>query len=165
MSPLGKAAAALDITCRPFAEADLPFVAELYVSTRSEEMALAQWPVATKLDFLLQQHRAQHAHYSLHHADAQWSIIERHGEAIGRLYLRDEPDRLHIIDISLIPQSRGQGIGEAILSDIADRARVEAKVVSIHVEKNNPARSLYQRLGFAVTEDRGVYDFMELAPS
>lgn len=164
MPPPGKAAAALNIAYRPFAEADLPFVAELYVSTRTEEVALAEWPAATKLTFLLQQHRAQHEHYSLHHADAEWLIIEREGEPIGRLYLRSDPKRLHIVDISLMPGSRGLGIGEAILSDIAAQARAEAKVVSIHVEKHNRARLLYKRLGFAVVEDRGVYDFMELQP-
>jgi ribosomal protein S18 acetylase RimI-like enzyme len=164
MSLPGKAAAAHNIAFRPFVESDLPFVAELYVSTRIEELALVEWPAAARLAFLLQQHRAQHAHYARHYADALWLIIERDGRAIGRLYLREQLDRFHIIDISLMPPCRGSGIGGAILRDIADRARLEAKVVSIHVEKHNRARSLYQRLGFEVTEDRGVYDLMQLAP-
>lgn len=164
MPPPAKAAAGLNIAYRPFVEADLPFVTGLYVSTRSEEVAMTGWPAETQLAFLLDQHRAQHSHYSLHYADAEWLIIERAGEPIGRLYLRDEPGAVHIIEISLMPENRGSGIGEAILQDIAEQAQGEAKKVSIHVEKNNRARSLYQRLGFEVTEDRGVYDLMELAP-
>jgi len=36
--------------------------------------------------------------------------------------------------------------------------------VSIHVEKNNPARNLYLRLGFVKQEDAGVYDRMVRSP-
>ena len=32
--------------------------------------------------------------------------------------------------------------------------------MTVHVEKNNPARALYARLGFAIVEDRGVYDLL-----
>jgi predicted GNAT family acetyltransferase len=35
-----------------------------------------------------------------------------------------------------------------------------SKRMSIHVEKFNPARRLYDRLGFHKTEDHGVYDLM-----
>ena len=67
---------------------------------------------------------------------------------------------LAIIDISLAPSARGQGVGGAILQDVLDQARRTGKAVSIHVETNNPARRLYQRLGFEVAEDQGVYDLM-----
>lgn len=145
-------------------DADLPFVAELYASTRREEVAMTDWPPEMQAAFLAHQHTAQHSHYSIHFADAEWLILEREAEAIGRLYLRDEPDSLHIIDISLLPDSRGQGIGGAVLCDILAHAQTLGKGVSIHVEKNNPARRLYQRLGFAMVEDRGVYDLMRAQP-
>lgn len=164
MPPPANAAGRLGIAYRPFVEADLPFVTELYLSTRREEVALTGWPAATQEAFLLAQHRAQHSHYALHYADAEWLIIERADAAIGRLYLREEAGAVHIIDISLLPGSRGSGIGAAILSDIADQAHAAAKPVSIHVEKTNRARALYLRLGYALVEDRGVYDLMELAP-
>jgi GNAT superfamily N-acetyltransferase len=141
-------------------DGDLPFVAELYASTRREEVAATGWPQDAQEAFLAQQQAAQHAHYTAHFADAEWLILERGGEAIGRLYLRDEPEQLHIIDISLLPQWRGQGIGGAILRDIIDMADGRGKAVSIHVEKFNPARRLYDRLGFEIAKDLGVYDFM-----
>ena len=145
-------------------DGDLPFAAELYASTRREEVAQTGWPAEMQEAFLRQQHEAQHRHYSIHYGDAEWLIIERAGVAIGRLYLRDEPGRLHIIDISLLPASRGQGVGGAILRDIFAMARPLGATVSISVEKNNPARSLYERLGFEVTEDLGVYDMMRATP-
>jgi ribosomal protein S18 acetylase RimI-like enzyme len=164
MPPPLIAAAELGISYRPLTDGDLPFAAELYASTRREEVAQTGWPVEMQEAFLRQQHEAQHRHYSIHFADAEWLIIERAGEAIGRLYLRNETERLHIIDISLLPPSRGQGIGGAILQDIFEMARPLGADVSISVEKNNPARSLYERLGFEVTEDLGVYDMMRATP-
>ena len=145
-------------------DGDLPFVAELYASTRREEVAQTGWPAEMREAFLRQQHEAQHSHYSIHYGDAEWLIIERGGAAIGRLYLRDEPERLHVIDISLLPASRGQGIGGAILRDVLDQASRAGKGVSIHVEKFNPARRLYDRLGFRLVEDQGVYDLLEATP-
>ncbi len=164
MPPPLRAAAEFGISYRPMTDGDLPFVAELYASTRREEVAQTGWPAEIQEAFLVQQHEAQHSHYSKHFADAEWLIVERSGEAIGRLYLRDDPEGLHIIDISLVPDSRGQGIGGAILRDVLGQARDLRKGVSIHVEKFNPARHLYQRLGFEVVEDGGVYDMMRVSP-
>lgn len=157
------AAAGLGISCRRFTEDDLPFVAALYASTRREEVAATGWPAEIQQAFLAQQHEAQHSHYSVHFADADWLILERDGEAIGRLYLREEPEQVHVIDISLVPESRSQGIGGAVLRDVLDRARAVGKAVTIHVEKHNPARRLYLRLGFETVEDCGIYDLMRAA--
>jgi GNAT superfamily N-acetyltransferase len=145
-------------------DADLPFVAEVFASTRREEVATTGWPLEAQAAFLAQQHQAQHNHYTRHFADADWLILERGGEAIGRLYIRDEPGQLHVIDISLLPGSRGQGIGGAILRDVLDQAWRDSKPVEIQVEKFNRARRLYERLGFEVTQDLGVYDLMLARP-
>lgn len=164
MPPPLKAASALGISYRAFTEDDLPFVSELYASTRREELAMTGWPAELQAGFLAQQAAAQHCHYALHYADAEWLIIERDGNAIGRLYLRAIPGGLRIVDISLVPDCRGQGIGSAILADILDYARVRESEVTIHVERNNPARSLYRRLGFETIEEKGIYDLLGLRP-
>ncbi len=159
------AAERFGIAYRPMMEArDLPSWRNSSASTRREEVAQTGWPAETQETFLRQQHEAQHSHYSLHFAEAEWLIVEREGEPIGRLYLRDDPDRLHIIDISLMPGSRGKGIGGAIMEDVIALARNRGKAVSIHVEKYNPALRLYRRLGFEPIEDRGVYDLMRAGP-
>jgi len=164
MPPPLRAAAAFGVTYRPMTEDDLPFAAELYASTRREEVSATGWPIELREAFLAQQHDAQHRHYSLHYPDAERLIVERGGEAVGRLYLRGEPGALHILDIALVPQARGAGIGEAILRDVFDQARARGEAVSIYVEKTNRARHLYDRLGFEVVEDQGVYDLMKAQP-
>jgi GNAT superfamily N-acetyltransferase len=161
MPPPLDAAAAFGIAYRPMADEDLPFIEALYASTRAEEIGLTGWPPEQQRAFLAQQHRAQHHQYRTHNPDAEWLIVERGGEPIGRLYLGRWEGRRRIIDISLLPGARGLGIGGAILADVIAAAESEGQGVSIRVEIHNPARRLYERLGFELAEDQGAYLRME----
>lgn len=161
MPPPLRAAGALGISYRPIAEADLPFLAAVYGSTRTEELEPTGWSEEMKNDFLAHQFNAQHAHYQRHYPDAEWLVIERGGESAGRLYLEEWPSQIRLIDIALLPGFRGSGTGSAILSDLLLWAKEKGKPVTIHVEKNNPARSLYDRLGFRFRDEAGVYDLLE----
>lgn len=158
-------ASALGISFRPMTDDDLGFVAGLYASVREEELAATGWPADVKFAFLLQQHAAQHRHYRATYAGAEWLIVEHGGRRVGRLYRVIWPGEIRIIDISLTKEARGHGYGTAILRDIVDEAAAIARSVSIHVEKTNPARTLYERLGFAVVGDGGVYDLMRWSPA
>lgn len=161
MPPPLRAAALHALVYRPYTEEDLGFIETLYRSTREAELALSGWPDGEKEAFLTQQHRAQHHHYQAYYPNAERLILEQDGAPIGRLYVDAWPLEFRIVDISLLPAARGQGLGEAILRDMIAWAQDQAKGVSIHVEKFNPARRLYLRLGFVVTEDKGVYELME----
>ena len=92
-------------------------------------------------------------------------MVERAQEPVGRLYLEEWPSQFRIIDIAMMPGARGLGFGTALIDEVFRRARATAKKVSIHVEKNNPAMTLYRRLGFAKAEDKGVYDLLEWSPA
>ncbi len=161
MPPPVNAAAAHAIRYRPMTAADYGFSETLYRSTRMDELAPSGWSDAVKHSFLAQQHAAQHQHYRRHYTGAEWLMIEQQDVAIGRLYLDAWESEVRVIDISLMPIARGRGIGGAILRDVIDWAAGGGRSVSIHVEKNNPARRLYTRLGFVTVEDKGVYDLME----
>jgi ribosomal protein S18 acetylase RimI-like enzyme len=145
-------------------DADLPFLFGLYASTRAEEVAATGWLLEAQLQFLRGQFDAQHHHYTTYYPDAEWLVVEHGGHSVGRLYVEEWPSQLRIIDIALVPDAQGQGFGSALLADIFARARAERKKVSIHVEKNNSAMRLYERLGFAKAEDKGVYDLLEWSP-
>jgi ribosomal protein S18 acetylase RimI-like enzyme len=146
---------------RAIADTDLPFLARLYASTRADEMRQVDWPQQQVDDFLKSQFDAQHAHYQQHYPAASFDLIMLHGEPIGRLYIDDRADEIRIIDIALLPEYRGHGIGSDVLIDILHRAARDKKCIRIHVEHFNPAMRLYKRLGFVNLEDRGVYAFME----
>lgn len=160
MPPPLRAAARHGLNYRPFAESDLPFVERLFSSTREEEVAMTGWPEDQQRTFIAGQFRAQHSHYQTHFGDAEWLIVERAGKPVGRLYLSEDEQEFLIVDVTIAPEARGAGLGAAILEDIFELARPTGKRVAIHVEKNNPARRLYLRLGFEVQEDHGIYDLM-----
>ncbi len=145
---------------RGISDSDLPLLARIYASTRTEELAPVPWSKAEKAAFLEMQFRAQHAHYQQYYPQAEWLVMMRGDEDIGRLYLERLPSQHRIIDIALLPEYRGHGFGGALLRDLMDEAAAAGKAVSIHVEKLNPAMRLYRRLGFVTEEDRGVYDLM-----
>jgi ribosomal protein S18 acetylase RimI-like enzyme len=153
-------AAKAGLTFRRITDADLPFLALVYASTRAGELAVTDWPEEQKAAFLEQQFQAQHAHYQQYYPQADWLVTMREGGDIGRLYIERWPSQHRIIDITLLPAHRGNGLGAALLRDLQDEAAGAGKAVSIHVEKNNPAMGLYRRLGFATAEDKGVYDLM-----
>ncbi|WP_377387907.1 GNAT family N-acetyltransferase [Rhodobacter lacus] len=143
----------------------MPFLRRLYRSTRAAELARVPWSEAEKQAFSDMQFNAQHAHYRTHYLDALWLIIERSGQPVGRLYLERWPSEHRIIDIALLPETRGIGIGSAVLEDLMEEAANNGKAVGIHVEKMNPAMSLYRRLGFKTVEDKGVYDLLKWHPA
>lgn len=153
-------AAGLGLTFRAIIDADLPFLARLYASTRADELAVTPWSDEQKASFLDMQFHAQHAHYQQHYPDSDWLVTMRDGDDIGRLYIERSPTQHNIIDIAFLPEHRGKGLGEALLRDVMDEAAARGKPVSIYVEKFNPAMRLYRRLGFKTEEDKGVYDLM-----
>lgn len=148
-------------TLRPIRDEDLPFLEQLYAATRANELAPVPWSSAHKAAFLQQQFAAQHAHYQAHYTGARFDVIERDGLPIGRLYVARWPREIRVVDIALIAQVRGQGVGTRLLGELLDEARQEGKTVTIHVEHTNPALRFYERLGFRQVEDKGVYLFLE----
>jgi ribosomal protein S18 acetylase RimI-like enzyme len=157
MPPPLHAAASFGIALRHMVDEDLPFIAELFATTRADEMALTGWPEATQRAFLTQQHNAQHHHYRSYYPDAEWLIVERAGKPVGRLYLDRSESALFVIDISLLPSERGSGLGGAIMADMIEAARSEGLDVVLHVERHNRAINLYRRLGFETVGEMGLY--------
>src|SRR6478672_7130176 len=128
-------AAAAGLGFRPMTDADLPFLAALYASTRTEELAVTDWTDAQKTAFLQMQFDAQHAHYQKHYVGSDFLVISRGADDIGRLYLARWNAEHRIVDIALFPAYRRKGLGEALLRDLLDEAAQAGKAVTIHVEK------------------------------
>jgi ribosomal protein S18 acetylase RimI-like enzyme len=143
---------------------DREFVCVLYAGTRAEEMALVPWSDAQKEAFLRSQYELQTAHYRHHYPQAAFLIIVDSEMPIGRLYVDRTPEDIHILDISLISERRGQGLGTEFLRELIVEADASGKTVSLYVEKFNPAQRLYQRLGFVAVKDEGVYWMLIRAP-
>jgi ribosomal protein S18 acetylase RimI-like enzyme len=149
------------VSLRPAGPEDEAFLYRVYASTREEELAVVDWSDEQKEQFLKMQFNAQHTYYHEHYPDADYDVILRNGDAVGRLYVHRRPDEIRIVDIALLPECRNAGVGTALLEDLLSEGAAAQKPVRIHVEKMNPALRLYERLGFSVLEDKGVYWLME----
>lgn len=145
---------------RPVTAHDQPFLQSLYATTREAELRLTDWTDAQKQQFVRMQFDAQQRAY-FSYADAEFFVILQDGTPAGRIYLQHRHDAILVIDVSLLPAYCGQGIGSAVLSAVFRQATEAGKRVQIHVERFNPAQRLYQRLGFRLVEDKGVYLFLE----
>lgn len=154
----------MHITLRPEEAGDEEFLNHLYATTREAEMALVPWNVAQKEDFLNMQFRAQREHYQRYYPSACFQVIEIDGTPAGRLYVDRWEGEIRVMDISLLPKYRGQGTGGQLLGEILDEGKRQGNAVTIHVEQYNPARRLYDRLGFEIVEDKGVYLLMRWTP-
>jgi ribosomal protein S18 acetylase RimI-like enzyme len=150
---------------RPVADDDRAFLLELYGSVREPELAHVPWDDATRRAFVAQQFAAQDAHYRGNYPGATLDVVEVDGERAGRLYVHRGPHDIRIMDIALLAPFRGQGIGTALLRALVDEAQDSGRKLSIHVEVNNPARTLYERLGFEPVGEHGVYVLMERLPA
>jgi len=124
-------------------------------------MEQLDWSVQQKDEFLAMQFRAQTLHYDEYYPDAQLAIIEHDAVPIGRLYVDRREREIEIIDIALVPSMRGCGIGKRLLAELLDEGMATARRVRIYVEHFNPARGLYDRLGFRQIGTNGVYHEME----
>jgi ribosomal protein S18 acetylase RimI-like enzyme len=153
------------VELRPVEPGDEEFLYRVYASTRAEELAVVPWDDGAKEAFLRMQFGAQARFYRDEMPDATYELVLVDGERGGRLYVDRRSDEIRIVDIALLPEYRGRGIGTWLLQQLLAEAAASDRRATIHVERSNPALCLYQRLGFVLVEDQGVYLFMEAVPS
>lgn len=149
------------IAFRRCADSDVPFLRYLYGTTRQEEMAMVPWTAEQKAAFLDMQFLAQKTHYEDFYPDCQFLVIQLEGAPIGRLYIDRLPDDIRLVDIALLPEHRGRGIGRMLMEEVLAEGRESGRKVTIYVEHYNPARHLYDRLGFRHVDTNGIYHLME----
>jgi ribosomal protein S18 acetylase RimI-like enzyme len=149
------------VALRPVQDADEPFLLRVYAGTRAEELAPVPWTAEEKAAFVAQQFAAQTAHYAQHYDGMSADVILVDDVPAGRLLVARWDEEIRIVDISILPELRGRGAGSILLRELLDEARAANKRLSIHVERENRALGLYERLGFRRVGEHGVYLRME----
>lgn len=151
------------LSLRQVNELDGELLYAFFLSTRENEMKiLSFWTDEQRNMFFRQQFTAQHTYYQQTYKEGNFCIIEQNSIPIGRLYFDTKlRDYFSIIDIAILAKYRGNGIGEGILRDILSVASANNKAVRIHVENHNPAKRLYEKIGFKTIEIGEIYTEME----
>lgn len=152
------------IELRPEVKKDYAFIEAVYRSTREVELNLTNWTEQQKSAFALMQSMAQLAEYKTNFPGAVFRVIIFNKRNAGRFYTWEDDIEIRLIDITLLPQFRGKGIGTALLRDLIKRSEKARKKTSLHVDPLNPAMYLYLRLGFIHIKNNGRHYYMERKP-
>jgi ribosomal protein S18 acetylase RimI-like enzyme len=137
---------------------DEPFLAELYAACRADELAPAGWDEATVAAFCAQQHAAREDWYATAFPGARATVLLVDDEPAGRLLTWRGDGTTHVVDVAVHPRHRGHGLGTAALRAVLDEADGPVRLV---VRRDNPARRLYERLGFRPVAHEGFDLTME----
>jgi ribosomal protein S18 acetylase RimI-like enzyme len=156
---------AMTIALRAYEYRDRDFLFRLYASTRAQEIAPFGWPPAQQEAFLLMQFTAQQRWYSMSYEQAEHQIIEQEGVPIGRIMVLRQPPAAVLVDIALLPEHRGKGIGGELIRQVIQQCDQQKLPLRLQVLRGNPALRLYERLGFVRTQEDQIYIHLERPPA
>ena len=152
------------IKLSPEEKKDNAFIETVYRSTREAELNLTNWTEQQKKAFAMMQSIAQLSEYKTRFPGAAFQVIIFNKRNAGRFYTWENDIEIRLIDITLLPQFTGKGIGTALLGGLIKRSDKVQKKISLHVDPINPALHLYLRLGFIHIKNNGRHYYMERIP-
>lgn len=162
--PAPREAAPEGVRLRASGPEDRDFLQRLYASSRPEILAIADWDATAKESLLTMQFETQQAAYAAARPNARVEIVERHGRPVGRLVVDRREDEIHLVDIALLPDARGHGLGGILIAGLCREAARAGLPLRLYVEHRNPAQRLYRRLGFVEAGGDQVSALMEWVP-
>jgi ribosomal protein S18 acetylase RimI-like enzyme len=144
---------------------DATFLRQLADDIRVAEFAPLDLPLAALEQLLDLQHRAQSGQYAQSFPDATDHIITVAGEPVGRMLIDEPGPIIDLVDIAVLRHLHGRGIGTTVLSELIARSEQAERPISLHVIDTNPARRLYERLGWLSVGFDGMRHAMTRAPA
>lgn len=142
------------VTFRQATQDDIPFLVSLRRATMKEHVERA----GREFDELEQRARV------LYRFDCA-EIITMNGENVGLLKVARDQDPWALIQIQLLPAYQGRGRGRQIIETVLAEAQAADKPVVLDVFITNPARRLYERLGFRIVGQGRASLLMQRDPS
>lgn len=150
------------VVLRAETAADADFLYALFRCEALRVLALADLPEPVLEQLVAMQQRAQTQSYRAHYPQARRWVVELDGVAIGRLVEADQPGAIYIVDIAILPEAQGQGLGARALRPVLAEAGRRGLAVRAKVRFDNRASlALFDRLGFRVL-DPGAIPMLDL---
>ena len=140
---------------------DAEFLLELYRESRTAELSAMGLSDQQIGPLIAMQHNARRQAYAAKYPGARDSVILVDGQKVGRLLVAESDDEIRLVDIAVMSGHQSKGIGTTVLRLLLDSAAEAEKPVRLQVATLNPAKRLYERLGFATIGDEGGYFLME----
>lgn len=149
-------------TLRFVTDDDASFLYELFVAVRGPAFASLSDDMVGPL--FEQQYRAQQASYGATYPLADHHVVELGGDPIGQIRVDRAATSIVLVDISLLPMARNYGIGTHLIESLVDESDYTGMPIELSVATDNPARRLYERLGFVETGADALYARMVRRP-
>jgi GNAT superfamily N-acetyltransferase len=136
------------ICLRPANHEDVPFLLELRRQTMHPHLLASRLIPSLEEDMRRVLFRLDCA-----------QVILLANEPVGLLKVSRDGMDWDLIQIQLAPSLQGQGFGAQIIQSVISEARDAGASLKLDVLKVNPARRLYERLGFTViTETAHLFE-------
>lgn len=91
-------------------------------------------------------------------------VVVLEGKDIGVISIEQREDEVFLSKIYILPEYQRQGIGTYLINAVLDRAFRSGLPVMLHVLKVNPAKKLYERIGFVEVEETETHFLMKAIP-
>jgi GNAT superfamily N-acetyltransferase len=130
------------IKFRPATQEDVPFLAELRQQTMHPHLRAAGLVAVLEQDMERVMFRFDCA-----------KVILLADQRVGLWKVARDGRDWDLIQVQLAPRMQGQGLGTQLIQSLIVEAREAGASLKLQVLKANPARHLYQRLGFVVTAE------------
>jgi ribosomal protein S18 acetylase RimI-like enzyme len=111
------------------------------------------------------QFRAQRQGYAADYPDADHQLVCFEGQPIGRLIVHRCEHEVHLVDIAILTDHRNRGVGSELLRGLIAECQASGKLLTLQVDKVNPAIRLYRRLGFSTNAEDELFYKMSCALS
>lgn len=123
-------------------EGDIDFLVNLRKQTMSEHLDVAGWFMDDDghLERVL-----------INFEDCY--VIENNEGIIGMVKYLNHPDKIFIMQLQIQAKFQRRGMGQKIVEYLIELANADSKHVELHVLKANPAKHLYERLGFTIYDE------------
>ena len=115
--------------------------------------------------FLRMQYSARRQGYAASFPSAAHSVLLDAGQPAGSMIVARSASEIRLVDIALLPEHRGLGIGAQVISDLIREAEIRKIPLRLSVACGNPAIHLYQRLGLVPMKTDAMYIEMERVPT
>jgi len=145
----------MNYTLRPAAKKDYDFLYRL-IEVCLKEYVEATWGWDDEF---------QQTHFAEHFDITGCQIVLVNGREAGQLTVIEKENSIFISAIYLLPEFQNRGLGSALIREVQAVAAKKSRPVTLQVLKaNQPARRLYERLGFVVTAEKLTHYTMQWTP-
>lgn len=148
---------------RPAVAEDEAHVFAVFSTTWHHAVAAMPNPALAQ-HFLRIQYTAQERRFRSRYPALERCVVMVGDEPVGRLYVQRAPTALHIVDLTLLPEHRSQGIGGTIVAELMAEATDLGVPVRTRLGRTHDAIRYAMNAGFRVVAEDDVETHLEWTP-